>query len=168
MPETENASDIDRYLAAAAVTISKAPLCWLATERGSGGAPRPRPMGRLPPAPGDDAWTLRFITDARSDKAADIRRAESVALVFQRDAEDAFVALSGRARFGDRPAATGKWIPGYDPFFPTEEDKANAIFLTVEAARLDLWIRGITPEPFALKTTTLEREDGGGWRLATR
>ena len=29
---------------------------------------------------------------------------------------------------------------------------------------MELWIRGVTPEPFGLRATVLER-DHGGWRL---
>jgi hypothetical protein len=29
---------------------------------------------------------------------------------------------------------------------------------------MELWIRGVTPEPFGLRATVLER-DAGGWRL---
>ncbi len=30
---------------------------------------------------------------------------------------------------------------------------------------MELWIRGVTPEPFAMQTTVLERDGGGAWRL---
>jgi hypothetical protein len=30
---------------------------------------------------------------------------------------------------------------------------------------MDLWIKGVTPEPFGLKTTTLAR-NADGWRVA--
>ncbi len=158
--------DVDRLVDSAARTIAEARFCWLATADESG-APRLRPMGRLQPEPGDDAWTIRFITDGRSGKAADIRRAGRVALVFQREAEDAFVGLKGAARLEEGDAEVlRRWKRDYDPFFPSEADKASAVFLTVDADRLDLWIRGVTPEPFGLKTTLLERDAGGGWRLA--
>lgn len=122
-------------------------------------------MGRLPPEPGDDGWTLRFVTDGRSEKAADIRRAGRVALVLQQEAEDAFVGVTGVARLEEREAEVRRrWKRAYDPFFPSEADKASAVFLTVEADRLDLWMRGVTPEPFGLKTTTLARS-GEGWLL---
>jgi general stress protein 26 len=124
-------------------------------------------MGRLPPEPGDDAWTLRFITDGRALKAANIRRAGRADLAFQREAEDAFVAVTGAARLvEDQAEVRRRWKRGYDSFFPSDEDKANAIFLTVEADRLDLWIKGVTPEPFGLRTTTLERDAGRVWGLA--
>jgi general stress protein 26 len=148
----------------AARTIAGAPSCWIATAD-ENGVSRLRPMGRLPPEPGDESFRLRFLTDGRSGKAADIRRAGRVAFVFQ-SAEEAFVGLSGAARLEeDRTEVRRRWKLGYDPFFPADEDKANAVFLTVDADRLDLWIKGVTPEPFGLKTTTLERNGEGQWRL---
>ena len=30
---------------------------------------------------------------------------------------------------------------------------------------MELWIRGVTPEPFGLRVTVLERRTGGGWRV---
>jgi general stress protein 26 len=157
--------DVSRFVDAAARTISGAPFCWIATA-GEGGAPRLRPLGRLSSEPGDDVWTLRFITDGRSGKAAAIRRAARVALVFQREADDAFVGLVGAARLEEREAEIRRrWKPAYDPYFPSEADKASAVFLTVDADRLDLWIRGVTPEPFGLKTTTVVRNREGRWLL---
>jgi general stress protein 26 len=169
MPPTANpasaAPEAGRLVDSAARTIAASPSCWIATADESG-VPSLRPMGRLPPEPGDDPWTLRFLTDGRSGKAADIRRAGRVALTFQHEAEEAFVALAGAARLEEDPAEVRRrWKRGYDPFFPTDEDKASAVFLTVDADRLDLWLRGITPEPFGLKTTTLERNGEGRWLL---
>lgn len=161
-----NAVEVGRLVDGAARTIAGARFCWLATVDESA-HPRLRPMGRLLPEPGDDAWTLRFITDGRSGKAADIRRAGRVALVFQHETEDAFVGLRGSARLEESEAEVRRrWLPAYDPFFPSEADKASAVFLTVDAAELDLWIRGVTPEPFGLTTTALVRDKGGAWRLA--
>jgi hypothetical protein len=33
---------------------------------------------------------------------------------------------------------------------------------------MELWIRGVTPEPFGLLPTVLERDAGGGWRSSDR
>ena len=121
---------------------------------------------RLPPEPGDDDWTIRFITDLRSRKASPIRRAGKVTLVIQRDAEDSFVALTRAARLREDASEIGRrWKDAYNRFFPTDADRANAAFLEVEAERMELWIRGVTPEPFGLRTTTLERDAAGAWRL---
>ena len=160
------ADPVDLLLEGAKRTIARARSCWLATASGSE-SPGLRPMGRLPPEPGDDDWTSRFVTDGRSHKAADIRRAGKAVLVFQQEADEAFVALTGRATLEERESEVRRlWNKAYDPFFPTETDRANAAFLTVEAERLELWIRGVTPEPFGLRTTRLDRDAAGAWRLA--
>jgi len=33
---------------------------------------------------------------------------------------------------------------------------------------MELWIRGVTPEPFGLRATVLQRDTGGGWRLTAQ
>ena len=162
--DPQDSGEVGRLLSGALRTIENARTCWLATASGSKD-PSLRPMGRLPPEPGDD-WTLRFVTDGRSRKAAEIRRAGKAALAFQQDADEAFVALTGRASLEERESEVRRlWKKAYDPFFPTQTDRANAAFLTVEADRLDLWIRGLTPEPFGMRATTLERDATGAWRL---
>ena len=152
--DPSDSGKISRLLAGAARTIAGAHYCWLATASGSQD-PSLRPMGRLPPESGDDEWTLRFITDGRSRKAADIRRVGKATLVFQQESEEAFVALTGAASLTESESEVARrWKPAYDRFFPAETDRANAAFLTIEAERLDLWIRGVSPEPFGLRTTT--------------
>jgi general stress protein 26 len=169
MSRTEDEGDrlvVGRLLAGAAKAISRVRFCWLATDVERGGLNALRPMGRLSPEPGDDDWKLRFITDGRSRKVADIRRVSKVALIFQHDADDAFVALTGAARLREGESEVRRrWKDAYQPFFPTETDRANAAFLEVDAERMDLWIRGVTPEPFGLSATTLERDATGTWRL---
>jgi general stress protein 26 len=157
--------DVSRLLAGASKTMAEARCCWLVTSTGSGGV-EARPMGRLPSEPDDDPWTLRFITDGRSHKAAETRRADQVAVIFQHNTEDAYVTVIGAGSVHDSAAEVRRlWKSGYDGFFPTETDRANAIFLEVAARRLELWIRGVTPEPFAMQTMLLERDAGGAWRV---
>ena len=123
-------------------------------------------MGRLPPEPGDDDWTIRFVTDGRSRKASDIRRAGMAAVIFQHGADDTYVALTGAAALRDDASQVRRrWKDAYNPYFPTESDRANAALIEVEAERMDLWIRGVTPELFGSHTTTLERDAAGAWRL---
>ena len=122
--------EVGRLVERAAATVAKASFCWLATVTIRAARRASGPMGRLPPEPGDDAWTLRFVTDGRALKAANIRRAGRADLVFQREAEDAFVALSGVARLEEREAEVRRrWKRAYDAFFPSETDKASAVFL---------------------------------------
>src|SRR5260221_495061 len=88
--------EVSRLLAGAAKVIARVRYCWLVTEAETGGVCA-RSMGHLLPNPEKSDWTIRFITDGRSGKVADIRRAAKVGLIFQHDPDDAFVALTGRA-----------------------------------------------------------------------
>ena len=115
--------------------------------------------------PGEDQWKIRFLTDGRSHKAADMRRASEVSILFQHDPDLAFVTLIGRAKLHEDASETrDRWKSAYDVYFPSEADRANAIFVEVKVERMELWIRGVTPEPFGLRATVLER-DAEGWRL---
>jgi general stress protein 26 len=162
----EHESEVDRLLAGAANTVRKVPYCWLVTA-GEAGEIASRPMGRLLRDPGEDEWRIRFVTDGRSRKVADLRREAEVMLVFQHDPSDAYVNLTGRMTVRDEPSEVRRrWKAHYDAYFPTESDRANAIFVEVDVERMALWIRGVTPEPFGLHTTSLERQ-AGRWRMAS-
>ena len=77
----------------------------------------------------------------------------------------AFVTLIGKATLHENASEThNRWKAAYNVYFPSEADRANAIFVEVEIERMELWIRGVTPEPFGLRATVLER-DAEGWRL---
>ena len=163
--DTDDAVEVSQLLEGAAKTIGRVSYCWLATDAKTGGA-NLRPMGRLLPDPEEDNWTIRFITDGRSRKASDIRRTAEVSVVFHHDESDAFVVVSGPATL--REGATEvrqRWKAAYEVYFPTESDRANAAFVEVYVERMELWIRGITPEPFGLQPTILERDDGNAWRI---
>jgi general stress protein 26 len=161
-----DAVDVGALLAGAAKTMRSGHYCWLATVPGAG-ASYIRPMGRVLNDPGEDEWKIRFLTDGRSHKAADMRRAGEVTILFQHDPDLAFVSLTGKAVLHENASDTrDRWKPAYDVYFPGEADRANAIFVEVGIERMELWIRGVTPEPFGLRATVLER-DTGGWRLIT-
>ena len=158
--------DVSRLLAGAARAVKSVHYCWLATTTAAG-AIEARPMGRLLHDRGEDEWTIRFVTDGRSRKAAELRRDGKVTLVFQDEPDEAYVALSGRAVLRSEAGEVGRrWKPGYDVYFPGEEDRAGALFVEIAVERMSLWIRGVTPEPFGLQTTRLERDPAGGWRVA--
>ena len=87
-----------------------------------------------------------------------------VGLIFQRDHDDAFVALTGAAALIEEDNEVHRlWRAAYDPFFPSDADRVNAAFVEVNVERMELWIRGVTGEPFGLHATTLERRAGGAW-----
>ena len=159
-----DAIDVGRLLQGAAKTMRSARYCWLTTAAETG-APQVRPMGRVLNDAGEDEWKIRFLTDGRSRKAADMRRANRVAIQFQHDPDLAFVSLIGKAALHEDASETrDRWKPAYDAYFPGKADRASAIFVEVEAQRMELWIKGVTPEPFGLRATVLER-DVEGWRL---
>jgi general stress protein 26 len=167
MLETKGKSDaifVSRLLDGVAKTMRSARYCWLATATETG-APHARPMGRILNDPGEDQWKVRFLTNGRSHKAADMRRVSEVSILFQHDPDLAFVTLIGKAELHEDTSETrSRWRAAYDVYFPSAADQANAIFVEVEVERMELWIRGVTPEPFGLRTTVLER-DAKGWRL---
>jgi general stress protein 26 len=163
--EQRETVDVSKLLAGAARTMASVRYCWLATAS-EAGSPRLRPMGQILRDPGEDEWTIRFLTDGRSRKAADLRRGGELAIVFQSDPDLAFMTLTGKAALHDDASEVcARWKRAYDHYFSTETDRANAIFFEVEVERMELWIEGVTPEPFGLRATVLER-NADGWRIA--
>jgi general stress protein 26 len=162
MAQTE---EVSRLLAGAKKTITGIRYCWLVTEAQNGGL-NARPMGRLLTGAGENAWIVRFVTDGRSRKASDLRHAAEVGLIFQH-ADDAFVALIGEAILIENASEVRQlWKEAYSAYFRGEQDRANAAFVQVDVDRIELWVRGLTPEPFGLHPTTLERDEGV-WRLTS-
>jgi general stress protein 26 len=158
------AVDVSSLLDGAAKTMRSARYCWLATAS-EAGVPRARPMGRVLNDPGEDQWKVRFLTDRRSNKAADMRRASEVSILVQHDPDLAFVTLIGKAELHEDASETrSRWKAAYEVYFPSAADQANAIFVEVFIERMELWIRGVTPEPFGLRATVLAR-NAEGWRL---
>jgi general stress protein 26 len=160
---------VEVLLAGVAKTIRNVRYCWLVTEAEDGGI-NPRPMGRLLHDADEDEWTIRFITDGRSRKVADMRRTGRVAIIFQDAPDDAFVTLIGKARLCESASEVGeRWTDALDAFFPGEQDRANAranaIVVAVDIERIELWIRGVTPEPFGLRAKILERDARRVWRV---
>ena len=165
MSLTDNAADVNRLLCAVGEKIGKARYCWLLTAACDGGT-RARPMGRVPRDADEEEWTLRFLTDGLSPKVADLRRVGSASVIFQHDPDDAFVMLAGTASLAEgKPEIRRRWKAAYDTYFPEGPDRSSAIFFTIDVARIELWIRGITPEPFGLRTTVIERDATRVWRL---
>ena len=97
-------------------------------------------------------------------KAADMRRAGEVTILFQHDPDLAFVSLTGKAVLHENASDTrDRWKPAYDVYFPGEADRANAIFVEVEIRAMELWIRGVTQSRSACARPCLSATCG--WRL---
>jgi general stress protein 26 len=165
--DERDGSEVSRLLAGAAKTVASARYCWLATTDENGRV-NARPMGSLLRDPDESDWTIRFVTDGRSRKASDIRRVGKVTVLFQHG-EDSFVTLIGRAMLHeDASEVRQRWRSAYSVYFPSEQDRANAAFVEIGAERMECWIHGVTPEPFGLAPTILERNASGEWRLILR
>jgi general stress protein 26 len=155
---------IEHLLSAAQYVMAEADHCWLMTLS-RGGRVASRPMGRLVRQPGQSEWTVSFLADSRSRKVEQIRACSThVAVNFECD-DDSFVNLAGEATVVCDPALVARrWLPAYERFFPSAEDKAKAAFIDIEAQELRLWILGLTPEPFGLRSIALCRTEGD-WRF---
>ncbi|HEX6957942.1 MAG TPA: pyridoxamine 5'-phosphate oxidase family protein [Ferrovibrio sp.] len=164
MPNTENGHNVARLLAGAAKTVQSVRYCWLVTAPENG--IQARPMGRIASDADISDWTIRFVTNGRSRKAAELDASADVTLIFQDDAKDASAVLSGQAALlADEATFRRHWKDAYSVYFPTAEDRAAAAFIAVTVLRMELWIRGVTSEPFGLHATVLERDGAGEWRL---
>lgn len=163
----KEAGDVERILAGARNIVASVRYCWLISR--SGESVCARPMGRLLAGENNDDWIIRFLTDRRSRKVADLRRNSAVGLIFQNRDDDAFASLTGAARIiEDKSEVLALWKEDdHARYFPSEEDRANVGFIEVGTERMELWIRGVTPEPFGLHATILQRDPQGAWNWAT-
>jgi general stress protein 26 len=165
MLDVVNETGVGALLAGAAKTIQAVRYCWLVTRAADGGF-NARPMGRILPEAGEDGWTMRFVTDGRSRKAHELCGARDVGLIFQSDPDEAYVALFGAARLLEAAGDVDRlWKKHYAVYFPTPADRAAAAFIEIDVDRMELWIRGVTPEPFGLNATKLARDASGEWKL---
>lgn len=156
-------AQVKHLLAGAATTIAAVRSCWLVTPA-AGGSWHARPMGRLQRDIEADEWRIRFVADGRSRKAREIQGLRSVTATFQQG-DDAFIALAGVPTLR-RDASEARLLlkKSFDVYFPTEPHQANAAVIEIDVREMELWIRGVTPEPFGLRPTRLERDAARVWR----
>ena len=158
-------ASLEQLLTAAAATMAKARYCWALTiaEDGSVNA---RPMGPQKPPSREDPFSVLFLTRSTSRKAREIGRTGRLSVVYQHDADDSYVTLIGRGVIvADRALLRARWQPAWNHFFPAGADDETSIFVQLEAERIELWVRGVTAEPFGARGAILERDPGQPWRL---
>lgn len=161
----ETDAAVSALLAGAVKSIQAVRYCWLVTKAAD--RFNARPMGRVLPDKSEDGWTIRFVTDGRSRKAHELCGEREVGLIFRSDPDEAYVALFGSARLLERAEDVDRlWKKHYEVYFPTPADRAAAAFIEVDVVRMELWIRGVTPEPFGLHATKLAGDAGGAWHLS--
>ena len=153
------------WLAGASTLLATARATWLITG-GVDGTVHARPMGALR-SEASGAWSMLYLTTVGSRKVADIRRSGASIVIVQRNS-DAFATLGGMATVLDDATEVRRlWITEYDGYFPTEQDRSNAALIKFEIKRMDLWIRGVTPEPFGFEPVSLELAEDGQWRMGS-
>jgi len=157
--------EISQLLSAARATIAEVPICWLATRSLEGGT-NARAVNTSAGPPGSDEWTRRILVRRSSRKVAEIRAAPFVTLAYQHASGDRYIALIGRATIiEDNVEMRSLWPVELDKHFPTGFADANMIVIRVEVDRIEVHVRGLTPEPFGAGRTLLERQSTGAWRF---
>jgi general stress protein 26 len=154
-----------QFLTAARETIAAVPVCWLATRSLDGGT-NARAVSSSAGPSGSDEWTRRFLVRRSSRKVAEMRAAPMVTLAFQHPSGDRYIALGGRAAIiEDVAEMRTMWPSDLDTHFPPGFADANMIVIQVDVDRIEIHVRGLTPEPFGAGRTLLERQPAGSWRF---
>jgi general stress protein 26 len=95
-----------------------------------------------------------------------MRAAPLITLAYQHPSGDRYVALGGRATIIDDIAEMRTmWSADLDAHFPPGFADANMIIIEVDVDRIEVHVRGLTPEPFGAGRTLLERQSEGSWRF---
>jgi general stress protein 26 len=163
---TEAIVRTDDLLQIAREIIAKVPSCMAITVDPNGNAN----ARVVDPKPLSDAWTVRFATDKRSRKSAEIQQSGRLTLAYQYDAGKAYVSLIGRAAIhNDVAAKTANWKPEAYTWFPGGPGDPNVVYVDFIADHIELWSssHGVEPDPVrGLWAAVLVRK-GSGWIQST-
>jgi general stress protein 26 len=109
---------------------------------------------------------LGVSLSAEARKVGEMRTAPLITLAFQHPSGDRYIALGGRATIIDDIAEMRTmWSTELDAHFPPGFADANMIVIQVDVDRIEVHVRGLTPEPFGAGRTLLERQSAGTWRF---
>jgi general stress protein 26 len=158
--------DTNNLLQVARDIIAKVPLCMAITVDRNGEA-----NARVVDAkPLSDGWTVRFATDRRSRKSAEIERSGRLTLAYQHDPGNAYVTLVGHAVINDDVAAkTANWRPESYRWYPGGPADPNVVYIDFTADRIELWSspHGVVPDPVIGLWAAVLVRDATGWRRHT-
>jgi general stress protein 26 len=151
----------DELLQIAREIVAKVPACMAITVDRNGDA-NARVVN---PQPLSDTWTVRFPTDRRSRKSAEIEQSGRLTLAYQYDAGGAYVSLIGHATIReDVDAKIAGWNPLAQKWFPGGPTDPNVVSVDFTAERIELWSgpQGVVPDPVrGLWAIELVRGDTG-------
>jgi len=155
----------ERLLRLARMTIEAAPSCVAITiDRNGNANARVVNPSQLSPV-----WTVRFMTDRRTRKFAEISHNGRLTLVYYDAAGGAYVTLVGAATIiEDAAVKRAIWQPASYRWHPGGPDDPNVVLVEFFAERLETWNtpEGVVPDATkGLWAAVLVRE-GPGWRYA--
>lgn len=156
--------DTPALLAIARETIAKVPLCMVVTSV-LNGAPNARVVR---PGPLREDWSVGFMTERHCRKVREIAAAGQFAMVFQYDAEQAYVTLRGRAAFiDDVKVKQAVWSSESERFHPGGPEDPNVVIVRLLTESIELYnaSRGVQPAPPGLCAVRLVRS-GTTWAQA--
>lgn len=148
-------------LSAARATIGRKKYCLLTTV-GAGGVSG-RVLQPFPPGPDLDVW---FGTSATSRKVGELRADSRATIAYQDDSKAACVILVGRMEVvASLEQRQRRFMPAWYAFWPEGPESNDYVLLHFVPHRIEVWdaSRGITPEPFGLRSAALIRSDHA-WR----
>lgn len=154
---------VPAVLRAARATMRRKRYCVLATRGDS--APSARVLQPFPP---DEDFRVWFGTSPSSRKVQELRRDPHATLVYEDDSKSACVVLEGEIEIvHDTEMRRRYFMPMWRAFFPDGPEGNDFVLLSFRARRIEVWdmSRGITPEPFGLKSAQVVRAEGA-WQAA--
>jgi len=117
----------------------------------------------LQPFPPEPDLTVWFGTSASSRKVAELRSDARATVVYQDDSTAACVVLAGRMDVVESiTVRQHRFMPTWYAFWPEGPTSADFVVLRFVPDRLEVWdaSRGITPEPFGLRSACFTHRDG--------
>ncbi len=144
-------------LAAASATIRRKRFCLFISQGGTDLSARV--LQPWPPGPALDVW---FGTSASSRKVTELRDDSRATIAYQDDGMAACVVLAGRVSVIDAAdERVRRFMPSWYAFWPDGPASPDFVLLHFVPHRIEVWDgrRGITPEPFGLRSACLVRRD---------
>lgn len=151
-------SGLAATLSAARATMRRKKYCLLSNAGAEGVSARV--LQPFPPGPEFDVW---FGTSASSRKVAELRADARATIAYQDDGKAAGVVLVGRIDVVESiELRQRRFMPAWYAFWPDGPTSADYVLLHFVPQRLEVWdaTRGITPEPFGLRSACLVLRNG--------
>lgn len=153
-------------LAHAREMTQQATWCWVATVANE----KEVHTRVVYPYPISSDWHVRFMTDRRTRKVAELRSTKWLTLSYLCDTKEdtGYVNVSGAPTILDSVQLKQElWKESSHLYFPGGPEDPNVVVIDVAIAKIELWNyqRGITPAPLGLSAVCMERLNDG-WSVS--